>query len=144
MVVYFDDYSPGKLRGMLKSIYNQLMSDQPYSREALDDLIMRARDMRHHPTEAEAILWDKLRRRQLVNQKFRRQHIVLPFIVDFYCAAKKLIIEVDGSAHDHHKGYDMNREVFLRQKGYVVLRFSNQDVIDHLEDVLERIKEFVD
>ena len=120
------------------------MSPKTTSREQLDDLITRARHMRNHPTAAEAALWKKLRARQLHNHKFRRQHIIPPFIVDFYCAEKKLIIEVDGTAHDHTRGYDRERDQHLLQQGYFILRFLNEHVLDDLNQVLSTIKIHLD
>ena len=72
--------------------------------------------------------------------KFRRQHSIDKFIVDFYCREKKLIIEVDGEIHDFQKENDSIRQEFLEEFGYTVLRFKNEEIINDLKRVLEKIK----
>jgi len=119
------------------------MSAKNPPRDHLDDLITRARHMRSHPTHAEATLWEKLRAKRLNGYKFRRQHIIPPFIVDFYCAAKKLIIEVDGSAHEHRQEYDQEREQYLLNLGYFILRFTNEQVLEGLDQVLSAINNYL-
>jgi len=99
-------------------------------------LIEQARRMRKDPTQAEALLWEKLRKRRLGGLKFRRQHIINPFIVDFYCPAAKFVIEVDGSVHKHQKEYDRVREEYLEELGYKIVRFRNEEVIENIEMVL--------
>jgi very-short-patch-repair endonuclease len=103
-------------------------------------LHQRARDLRNQSTPAERKLWQFLSGRKLMNLKFRRQHLISPFIVDFYCPEKKLVIEVDGGTHIDNQIYDMNREGFLRARGYRILRFLNTEVISGTSDVLEKIK----
>ena len=76
------------------------MNEEKVSRQVREGLIERARQMRKEPTNAEALLWVRLRKRQLDGLKFRRQHIVQYFIVDFYCPRVKLVIEIDGPVHD--------------------------------------------
>ena len=77
------------------------------------------------------------------NRKFRRQHSIENFIVDFYCPAEKLIIEVDGKVHDNfvNNKYDFNRTKQLNELGFRIIRFSNEDVKNHLDLVLEAIKQ---
>jgi leucyl-tRNA synthetase len=115
------------------------MATKSFSREQRVQLITRARHMRNHPTTAEATLWEKLRAKQLHDFKFRRQHIIPPFIVDFYCAEKKLIIEVDGAAHNHLHQYDQQREEILLKQEYIILRFTNDQVLEGLDYVLSAI-----
>ncbi len=98
-----------------------------------------SREMRHPLTPTENKLWEKLRRRQLAGAKFRRQHPIDRYIVDFYCAAAQLVIEIDGSAHDE-PNYDAERQEVLETLGLRVLRFRNADVLDHIDDVLSAIK----
>ncbi|MEB3885425.1 endonuclease domain-containing protein [Lyngbya sp. CCY1209] len=100
-----------------------------------------ARDLRKQLTPAEAKLWQALRRRQLAGLKFRCQHPIGRFIVDFYCASCKLAIEVDGEIHTQQKDYDEARTEQLEVFGYQVLRFSNQEVLNNLPAVLSRIVE---
>lgn len=95
--------------------------------------------MRKQPTPAEAHLWRALRARRLAGLKFRRQHPVGRFILDFYCPAHKLVIEIDGGVHVQRSDYDQRRTQQLEAFGYRVLRFSNEAVLDQLPIVLESI-----
>lgn len=99
----------------------------------------RAKDLRHAPTPAENILWQHLRGRKLCGCKFRRQHPLGRFILDFYCIEQRLVIEVDGPIHDHQVEYDLERTHILEALGCRVLRFKNEDVELNLQSVLERI-----
>jgi very-short-patch-repair endonuclease len=92
------------------------------------DLLARARYMRANPTEAEKRLWSMLRDRRLAAYKFRRQQIIMPYIVDFICLTERLIIEADGSQHSDNKD-DARRDGFLRRQGFRLLRFWNNDVL---------------
>jgi leucyl-tRNA synthetase len=103
-------------------------------------LIEAAREMRQHPTGAEAVLWEKLRRKQLGGFRFRRQHIINTFIVDFYCSEAKLVIEIDGGIHKAQADYDQYREDVLSAMGYKVLRFTNEEVMGEMSKVLGEIK----
>ena len=98
-----------------------------------------ARHLRQQLTPAEANLWEALRGRQLGGLKFRRQHPVGRFIVDFYCPSCKLVIEVDGSIHARQQAYDRVRTDQLQTFGYCVLRFTNDEVMNDLATVLSRI-----
>ena len=98
-----------------------------------------AREMRHVPSRAENRLWQKLRRHQLSGLKFRRQHPVDRYILDFYCAEANLVVEIDGPTHDYTVEADAARQRFLESLGLTVLRFSNQDVMQNLEGVLRTI-----
>ena len=98
-----------------------------------------ARQMRHEPTPAEDALWQRLRRNQLNGFHFRRQVAIERFIVDFICLKAHLIIEVDGSIHDHQQEYDEIRQDFLEAQGYRVIRFSNEQVLRGIDFVLGEI-----
>jgi very-short-patch-repair endonuclease len=95
--------------------------------------------MRKEPTRAESLLWNELRKEKLAGFKFRRQHIIQTFIVDFYCPAAKLVIEIDGAIHMTQLEYDQVRETDLRVMGYQILRFTNERVITDLDGVLGEI-----
>jgi very-short-patch-repair endonuclease len=97
--------------------------------------------MRAQPTPAEAALWDHLRDRRLAGLKFRRQHYIGRFIVDFYCAEAELVVEVDGPVHESQREHDAAREEFLESLGLRVVRFANEDVISRPEEVLRTIVE---
>jgi very-short-patch-repair endonuclease len=98
-----------------------------------------ARRLRQNMTPAEQTLWQALKGRQLAGLKFRPQHPVGPFILDFYCPARKLVVELDGGVHDEQVNYDEARARQLNDYGYRVLRFRNQEVLNDLDSVLERI-----
>ena len=106
----------------------------------------RARKMRKNPTHAERILWGKLRKRRMLGYKFRRQHILAPHIVDFYCIKAKLVIEVDGAVHSDTDSVDSDqRRDRSLQRGHDVdiLRFTNQQVRRKLPRVLATIRSFL-
>jgi very-short-patch-repair endonuclease len=98
-----------------------------------------AREMRQNQTEAEVILWDELRRKQVGKIKFRRQHAIGPFIVDFYCPAAQLVVEVDGPIHDQQQEYDEMRTAWLQSLGLKVIRFRNEAVLGQLGVVMDTI-----
>jgi 5-methyltetrahydrofolate--homocysteine methyltransferase len=98
-----------------------------------------ARTSRKEPTRAEQLLWQALRGGQL-GQRFRRQHAILGFVADFVCLETKLIVEVDGQVHTDQGDYDAQRTELLTSLGYRVIRFANEEVEDHLPEVLARIR----
>lgn len=100
-----------------------------------------AQQMRQQPTPAEAALWRRLRGRRVGAVKFRRQHAIAGFIVDFVCLERFLIVEVDGTIHDlpDQQERDALRQAHLESLGYRVLRFTNGDVLGSIEAVLEVI-----
>ena len=100
-----------------------------------------AREMRQNPTPAEKQLWQALRGKQLGAYRFRQQHVINRFIVDFYCAQAKLVIEIDGASHEEQYAYDATRTEFLKTLGLCVLRFTNEDVLKNLEGVVSVIHE---
>lgn len=118
------------------------MSDERVSHQVRKGLIERSRNMRKNPTSAEALLWTRLRKRQLDGLKFRRQHIIHQFIVDFYCPSVKLAIEIDGPVHDEQEQYDQYRDEMLNELGYQVARFKNEEVENNIELVVAAIYDF--
>jgi very-short-patch-repair endonuclease len=98
-----------------------------------------AREMRRHPTLAEDKLWQRLRKHKLLGFKFRRQHAIDRFIVDFYCSKARLVVEVKGPIHQYTQEQDAIRQEFLESPGFHVLRFTNDEVNSALESVVERI-----
>jgi very-short-patch-repair endonuclease len=99
----------------------------------------RAKELRKIQTTAEQILWDRLRNRRLCELKFRRQHPIGAYIVDFYCDEDRLVIELDGGIHDQQKEQDEQRDSQLAAYGFHILRFQNQEVESNLEVVLGKI-----
>ena len=102
-----------------------------------------ANEMRNQPTQAESLLWNVLSAKKIDGYKFRRQHIVGSYIADFICLKKGLIVEIDGLIHQlpENKATDEERTQWLNQQGYNVVRFTNDEVLSNLDDVLERLKE---
>ncbi|MFB9050980.1 endonuclease domain-containing protein [Sphingobium indicum] len=96
-----------------------------------------AHEMRHEPTEPEKRLWAKLSRSQLGGYKFRRQSVIGPFIADFLCPQKALIVEVDGDTHIANS--DHRRDAALTEMGYRIIRIANHDVMRNIDGVCEAI-----
>ncbi len=105
-----------------------------------------AKELRHTQTEAEGVLWSKLRNKQLDGIKFRRQQPLGGYIVDFVSLDKKLIIEIDGGQHSEEQAIkqDGQRTKWLENEGYRVIRFWNNDVLENLEGVIMEIQEKLD
>ena len=104
-----------------------------------------ARELRNRSTEAEQKLWALLRNRQLKGKKFRRQHAIANYVVDFYCHECKLVIELDGNFHtvEEAKDYDKARTALLNELGIIVLRFWNEEVIRDSENVVRKISAYL-
>ena len=108
----------------------------------LGSLKQRRRSLRAQLMPAEALLWKHLQHSQLESRKFRRQHSAGPYVLDFYCPAERIAIELDGAAHDHERAQanDRQRDEFLANAGIHVLRFENEQVMKNLEGVLFEIR----
>ena len=106
-------------------------------------IVPLARELRREQTKAEKLLWSGLRNRQLANAKFRRQHPLGRYIVDFYCDESRLAVELDGSIHEqpNQAGYDRARRRELVQRGIRLLVFKNQEVFADLQSVLTTIRD---
>ena len=117
--------------------YKHIITGQKISPE----LIARAKELRQSMTPAESKLWQHLRGNRLEKFHFRRQQIIEGYIVDFYCHAVGLVVEVDGEIHQQQKDYDQDRDEQLRGLGLNILRFSNADVEGDLNNVLRMILE---
>jgi very-short-patch-repair endonuclease len=110
--------------------------------------IETSRKLRRKGTPAEIILWRNVRNREFLNTKFLRQHPI-PFkidgmkrffVADFYCYASKLVIEIDGGIHETQQEYDALRTFVIQQLGIKVIRFSNEDIEHHLDNVMSELK----
>ncbi|HEY3323365.1 MAG TPA: DUF559 domain-containing protein [Planctomycetota bacterium] len=101
--------------------------------------ITRSRRLRRESTPAEKILWGSLRGRRFCSYKFRRQYALERFILDFYCPALKLAVELDGQTHVGKEEHDAERQQVIESSGIRVLRFWNPDVYEHLDQVLQAI-----
>ena len=99
-------------------------------------LIETAREQRKNMTKTEKILWNALRDRRFKDVKFRRQVVIERFIVDFLCMSPKLVIEVDGVIHDEQQEHDQEREEYLRERHYRILRIRHEEIEEELNAVL--------
>jgi very-short-patch-repair endonuclease len=115
----------------------------PFHEEANPKTFENARFLKKVLTESEMILWEQLRDRRLKGYKFRRQHPIASYIVDFYCHECKLVIEVDGEIHQHHDNaeYDKGRTCELESLGLSIIRFTNKEVQENRSQVLNKISE---
>jgi very-short-patch-repair endonuclease len=98
----------------------------------MSDLVILSRNFRKRQTDAESLLWRHLRGKQVEGFRFRRQHPIGRYIVDFVCLEERLILEIDGGQHDIEKDKDQERTNWLVTEGYRVLRFWNNDVLTNL------------
>ncbi|HYX23446.1 MAG TPA: endonuclease domain-containing protein [Thermoanaerobaculia bacterium] len=105
--------------------------------------LVRARRLRRISTASEDAFWEHLRDRKLLGLKFRRQVPIGPYVADFYCHEMRLIVELDGSIHEERAqvSHDVNRDANLRALGYRVLRFTNGQIHENLETILETIRD---
>lgn len=99
----------------------------------------KRKDLRNNMTPAEVALWHALRGRGAGRLKFRRQQGIGPFILDFYCPERLLAVEADGDSHEDKYDYDEQRTAYLQEQGIRVIRFSNEQVFNHLNEVVEEI-----
>ena len=111
----------------------------------MDIALARRRELRRAATDAEQVLWRLLRRRQFTGLKFRRQHPVGPYILDFYCAEHGLAVELDGGQHftDEGQEYDRRRTAYLAMEGVRVLRFTSRELFEETDSVQEAIRQAV-
>jgi type I restriction enzyme, R subunit len=108
-------------------------------------LKLLARELRKSQTTAEKIFWDTVKKRRFLDLKFRRQHQVGFYIVDFYCSEYNIVIELDGGIHDKpaNKKNDAERDLSLKLQGYKVFRFRNERIISELNSVLQELAEYI-
>src|SRR5262245_17397156 len=99
-------------------------------------LIANARQLRRDLAPAEKVLWREVRGRRFAGYRFRRQHPFEPYVLDFYCAACRLVVELDGESHLGNEEADRRRQKYLEEAGLKVLRFWNTEVFDELDAVL--------
>lgn len=122
----------------MRFLYTKFVANITYNKEHK----IFARNLRRSQTDVEKLLWSKLRNRQIENNKFRRQHPLSNYILDFYCIEQKLAVELDGSQHTKpdQRLYDNKRTKVLNSLGIKVLRFWDNDVLNNLDEVLEIIR----
>ena len=121
----------------LKEYLKKSVVMQPYNKY----LKLPSRDLRNSMTDAEQLLWQRLRRKQILGLQFYRQKPILNFIVDFYCPAANLIIECDGGQHytEDGRSADQIRDQALSELGLVVVRYSNRQILTEIDGVVEQI-----
>ena len=124
--------------GELEAAWNKFKTAHPFNYDILKE---NAKENRKHQTEAEAALWEVLRANQL-GEKFRRQHVIGDFIVDFVALNSKLVIEVDGAYHNNAEQMEADklRSEFLNEAGFKVLRFTNEQVLQDTDNTIKEIK----
>ncbi|HUX57759.1 MAG TPA: endonuclease domain-containing protein [Bacteroidales bacterium] len=108
---------------------------------ASKNIFLRAIELRNNMALAEKLLWKELKRKEIFNARFKRQHPIDIFVVDFYCHKHKLAIEVDGEIHlkEEVQEYDDSRSHDIEKLGIKILRFTNKEVIENIEMVKQRI-----
>jgi|SRR5690606_30759565 len=116
------------------------MNKPEHNKKELKDL---RKELRNNLTPAEAYLWNELKNGQLEGRKFRRQHSIDNFVIDFYCASEQLIIELDGQVHLNATAEekDRKREEKLEEMGFTLIRFENKMVFENLDSVLMEIRD---
>ena len=109
---------------------------------ANEQILDRAKELRNAETNAEKLLWEKLRAKKINGFKFRRQHAIERFIADFYCHKAKLVVEVDGGIHKNLEieERDKNRAAEIQKYDVKIIRFSNEEIFNNMEKVIEKIK----
>ena len=116
--------------------------DYPIYFGAGPEMLRIAGDLRKSMTPAEKVLWERLRNKQVSGLRFRRQHPIKDFVVDFFCYDAMLVIEVDGTVHDEtsQKERDEQRTIILKKLGLKEIRFANYEVIHHTDQVIKKIE----
>ena len=121
------------------------MDTKPDARDSLSRLReragVRARELRQNQTKAETLLWNRLRNRQLLGLKFRRQRPIGSYIADFACLEAGLVIELDGGQHVEQASYDAARAQAMKKAGFRTLRFWNHEVLNETDAVMEKIRQ---
>ena len=102
-----------------------------------------ARLLRENMTCSENLLWERLKGKQICGLRFRRQHPIDIFIADFYCHEARLVVEIDGEVHNQQKDYDIGRTAEMGKYDILVIRFTNNEVIKEIEEVISKIEEIV-
>jgi very-short-patch-repair endonuclease len=126
------------IAGSILAIHREGEMNRPeYAKSASERMRARARQLRRQATGPERLLWHLLRDRRLGGAKFRRQHAVGPFVVDFYCPSHRLVIELDGRSHDDRGREDQERQEYLQSIAQLnIIRLNNDDVLHDSESVV--------
>ena len=105
--------------------------------------LVLAKAMRRNMTLAERCFWNAVRANKIDGMHFHRQQVIDGFIADFYCGDQRLVVEIDGGIHETQKDYDNKRETALKKNGLRVIHFSNQEVINNIDLVIQKLKIYV-
>jgi very-short-patch-repair endonuclease len=116
---------------------SRYLFEEPGERRNRPRTVKRAKELRRNMTEAEKLLWSKIRRDQIDGLPFRKQVAIGDCVADFACLPIKLVIEVDGGQHDWQKAQDDARTAWLESRGYRVVRFWNNEVLGNIDGVLQ-------
>lgn len=114
---------------------NNIIVGQRLSQEKHD----LAKQLRREMTGPERLVWERVRANRVCGLRFRRQQVIDGYIADFYCHSKSLVVEIDGPIHEAQREYDSHRDRVFRERGFVVLRFRNVEVLRDLDSVIQRI-----
>lgn len=113
-----------------------------FQRVSSEKLAM-AKTMRRNMTLAERCFWNAVRANKIDGMHFHRQQVIDGFIAEFYCGDRRLVVEIDGGIHETQKDYDDMRETALKKNGLRIIRFSNQEVINSMDQVIQKLEDFV-
>ena len=121
-------------------LIRRIISESKHTHYADLSIKAKARELRKNMTDAELLLWKHIRNKGINNIHFRRQHPYGIYIIDFFCSKANLALELDGDIHKFKSEYDCERTKYLEESGLKVLRFSNYDVENNIEEVINKIK----
>ena len=138
-------FTPQPPRGSLKELNYLDMEELEKTMyfKAKPDTLEAARILRKNMTYYEKLLWERLNGKQICGLRFRRQHPIDIFIVDFYCHEIRLVVEIDGEIHNQQEEYDDGRSAEMGKFGIEVIRFTNKEVEENIEDVINQIEKIV-
>ena len=131
----------GKGRGQKKPAQPKGSTGLIRQQRIKNNKLLLAKDFRQHMTYGERCFWNMVRKNQINGLRFRRQQIIHGFIADFYCNQINLVVEIDGGIHEQQKDYDELRTKIINQHYIKVIRFTNEEVIDKSDWVLQKLKE---
>ena len=124
-------------------VYSKIINESKHNHGASFNIKGKAKVLRRTMTKPEKLLWNKIRRRQVKNKYFRRQHPYGIYILDFFCFEANLVIEIDGGIHLSKQEYDNERTDYLNSSGLRVLRFKNEEILNNIESVIENISKYL-
>ncbi len=124
-------------------VFSRIINESKHNHGASFNIKEKAKVLRRTMTKPEELLWNKIRRRQLKNKYFRRQHPYGIYILDFFCYEANLVIEIDGDIHLSQQEYDNERTNYLNSSGLRVLRFKNDEIVKNIDSVIDKISKYL-